>query len=92
MYHSLPLTQLVLVHPRRFDPLVGTFTTQVPSLPQHKSHAASAFVLSAGCGAMDFFAYCLLFHGLILDSQCWALSTHFFRFPVGLTYCLRFFY
>lgn len=40
---------------------------------------------------MDFFAYCLLFHGLILDSQCWALSTHFFRFPVGLTYCLRFF-
>lgn len=29
-----------------------------------------------------FFLHCLLFHGLILDSQCWALSTHFFRFPV----------
>lgn len=86
MYHSLPLIQFALVHSRRFDPLVGTVSTQVPSLPQHKSHAASAFVLPAGCGAMDFFFRSrLLFHGLILDSQCWALSTHFFRFPVGLT-------
>lgn len=86
MYHSLPLIQFALICSRRFDPLVGTVSTQVPSLPQHKSHAASAFVLPAGVAQWIFlFFYCLLFHGLILDSQCWALSTHFFRFPVGLT-------